>query len=226
MEANKIYNKDCFEGLKKMGNGSVDHVITSPPYNRKRNDKYNNYDDDVDNYYVFLKNSIDESLRVAEKYVFFNIQKNYYNKEDVFRLIGEYNEKIIEIIIWNKTNPMPASGLNITNSYEFIIVLSNNETSLKGNETYTKNTITTNVYSNNPYKKIHRAVMHPDVCYWLIDNFTKENDLILDIFSGVGTTAYCSLERGRKYIGFEINKEYWEISNERLAERKMQTTLF
>ena len=103
---------------------------------------------------------------------------------------------------------------------------SNNETSLKGNETYTKNTITTNVYSNNPYKKIHRAVMHPDVCYWLIDNFTKENDLILDIFSGVGTTAYCSLERGRKYIGFEINKEYWEISNERLAERKMQTTLF
>ena len=226
METNKIYNIDCFEGLKKMGDDSVDYVITSPPYNRKRNDKYNNYDDDVDDYYVFLKNSIDESLRVAEKYVFFNIQKNYYNKEDVFRLIGEYNEQIIEIIIWNKTNPMPASGLNITNSYEFIIVLSNNETSLKGNETYTKNTVTTNVYSNNPYKKIHRAVMHPDVCYWLIDNFTKENDLILDIFSGVGTTAYCSLERGRNFIGFEINKEYWKVSNERLVERKTQTTLF
>ena len=68
--------------------------------------------------------------------------------------------------------------------------------------------------------------MHPDVCYWLIDEFTQENDLILDIFSGVGTTAYCSSERNRRYIGFEINEEYWEVSKKRLKEKETQATLF
>ena len=226
LETNELYNVDCFIGLQSMEDNSVNHVITSPPYNRKRNDKYNNYDDDVDDYLGFMRKSIDESMRVAKGYVFFNIQKNYYNKVDVFRLVGEYSEYLIDIIIWNKTNPMPASGYNVTNSYEYILVLSKNERSLKSNTTYTKNTVTTNVYSNNPYKKIHRAVMHPDVCYWLIDEFTQENDLILDIFSGVGTTAYCSSERNRRYIGFEINEEYWEVSKKRLKEKETQATLF
>ena len=201
-----------------MEDDSVSHVITSPPYNRKRNDKYNNYNDNVDDYLDFMRKSIDEAMRVAEGYVFFNIQKNYYNKTDVFNLIGEYSEYLVDIIIWNKTNPMPANGHNITNAYEYILVFSKNETSLKSNTTYTKNTITTNVYSNNPYKKIHRAVMNPDVCYWLIDKFTQEDDLILDIFSGVGTTAYCSLERNRRCIGFELDKHYCDIANERIRK--------
>lgn len=226
MKVNVIYNEDCFVGLEGMGADSVDHVITSPPYNRKRNDKYNNYDDDVDDYYEFMKKSIDESLRVSKGYVFFNIQKNYYNKQDVFKLIGEYSEKIIDIIIWNKSNPMPASGNNITNAYEFILVLASDMTSLKSNSTYTKNAVTTNVYSNNPFKKVHRAVMNPDICYWLIDKFTKQGDTILDIFSGTGTTALCSKERNRQYIGFEINKEYWELSNERIKKHTEQTALF
>ena len=135
IEVNELYNVDCFIGLQSMEDNSVNHVITSPPYNRKRNDKYNNYDDDVDDYLGFMRKSIDESMRVAKGYVFFNIQKNYYNKVDVFRLVGEYSEYLIDIIIWNKTNPMLASGHNITNSYEYILVLSKNERSLKSNTT-------------------------------------------------------------------------------------------
>lgn len=218
MQVNRIYNEDCFVGLQNMEDDSVAHVITSPPYNRKRNDKYNNYNDKVDDYLDFMRKSIDEAMRVSEGYVFFNIQKNYYNKTDVFNLIGEYSEYLVDIIIWNKINPMPANGHNITNAYEYILVFSKNETSLKSNTTYTKNTVTTTVYSNNPYKKIHRAVMHPEVCYWLIDKFTQEDDLILDIFSGVGTTAYCSLERNRRYIGFELDKHYCDIANERIQK--------
>jgi len=225
IELNTIYNEDCFVGLRKMNDNSVDHVITSPPYNRKRNDKYNNYDDDVDDYYEFMKRSIDESLRVSRGYVFFNIQKNYYNKQDVFKLIGEYSEKIIDIIIWNKSNPMPASGSNITNAYEFILVLSNNMTSLKSNSTYTKNAVTTNVYSDNPFKKVHRAVMNPEVCYWMIDKFTQRGEIILDIFSGMGTTALCSKERDRQYIGFELDETYHKLSLERIESHTQKLSL-
>jgi DNA modification methylase len=42
--------------------------------------------------------------------------------------------------------------------------------------------------------------------------------LVLDPFTGSGTTAVAAKTLGRKYIGFEINTEYVEIANNRLAE--------
>ena len=211
-----IFNENCFDTMKRMVENSVDHVLTSPPYNRKRNDKYNNYNDDLVDYYEFIKDSIKECLRISSGYVFFNIQKNYYNKKEVFKIIGDFSDEIIDIIIWNKSNPMPASGFNVTNSYEFIIILSKDKKTLKSNKTYTKNVINTSVYSENPYKKIHRAVMKPDVCFYLIENFTKENDLIYDPFAGVGTTGYCCKERNRKFIGSELDSYYCKLGMDRI----------
>jgi DNA modification methylase len=216
LKLNKIYNINCLSGFKQLEDDSVNNVFTSPPYNRKRNDKYNFYNDDLVEYKQFIKEVIDESLRVSKDYVFLNIQKNYYNKTDVFSLIGEYADKLIDIFIWNKSNPMPASGHNVTNAYEFVLILSDVHTSIKSNQTYTKNLFTTNVYSNNPYKQIHRAVMNPEACEYILHNFTQENDIILDPFMGVGTTAVVCKEMNRRYIGFEINKEYHSVAEERL----------
>lgn len=216
IQSNNIYNVNCLDGFKMMENKSVDHVLTSPPYNRKRNDKYNFYNDDLVDYKVFIKEVIDESLRVSKGYVFFNIQKNYYNKFDVFSLIGDYADKLIDIFIWSKSNPMPASGHNVTNAYEFVLILSDTNNSIKSNYTYTKNLFTTNVYSNNPYKSVHRAVMNPEAAEYILHNFTNEKDVILDPFMGVGTTALVCKELNRRYIGFEINKEYHTLAEERL----------
>lgn len=214
MEINKIYNIDCFEGFKQMNDKSVTHTFTSPPYNRKRNDKYEHYDDNIEDYFNWLCNVIDECLRVSKEYVFFNIMKNYYNKQDVFKLIGKYSEKIIEIIIWEKTNPLPANGNNITNAYEFFIVFG--DSALKSNTTYTKNIISTAV--NSDMTKDHKAIMKQDVAEWFIKNFTKENDLILDCFMGAGTTAITCKFNKRNYIGFELNNKYVELSNKRIYE--------
>ena len=52
----------------------VDFCFTSPPYNRERNDKYNNYSDTKNNYYQFLKDIIDKNLKIG-KFLFLNIQK-------------------------------------------------------------------------------------------------------------------------------------------------------
>lgn len=147
---------------------------------------------------------------------FINIQKNYYNKEDVYRYIGHYYDKIKEIIIWQKSNPMPASGYSITNSYEFIFALGDH--SLKSNKTYTKNIITTSV--NNETFKEHRAVMNRQVSDFIIENFTDDDDLVLDPFFGLGTTGLSCLKFGRRFIGFEINKEYCDIAKRRISEVK------
>lgn len=200
---------DCFEQMPKLEAQSVDMVITSPPYNRKRNDKYNNHTDIKRDYVAFLEKSINECLRVCKGNVFFNLQKNTYNKQDVHKIMGIFSDKIIEVLIWKKSNPMP--NPHLINAYEYILVLSENNKSLKANKTYTLNHFTTPVYSGNPYKKIHRAVMHPDACAYMIDNFSKEGDTVLDPFMGVGTTGAVCKNRARNFIGIELDKTYFEI---------------
>jgi site-specific DNA-methyltransferase (adenine-specific) len=209
-----LINGDCFEEMPKLEAQSVDMVVTSPPYNRKRNDKYNNHNDAKSDYVSFLENSINECLRVCSGNVFFNIQKNTYNREDVHKIIGMFAEQIIEVIIWNKSNPMP--NPHLINAYEYILVLSANNKSLKANKTYTKNQFTTPVYSANPYKEIHRAVMHPEAAKYMITNFSSEGQTILDPFMGVGTTGIVCNELNRSFTGIELDKDYFDICKNKL----------
>ena len=212
LKENQIYNINCFEGFKLLEDNSVDISFTSPPYNRKRNDKYLLYNDKLADYYSFICNFTDELLRITKGLCFINIQKNYYNKIEIFKYIGRYADKIKEIIIWEKTNPMPANGFNITNSYEFIFVLG--DKSLKSNKTYTKNIITTSI--NPETFKEHKAVMHREVSDYIIKTFTKEGDIILDPFFGLGTTGLSCIKYNRKFIGFELSEEYCKMAEERI----------
>ena len=202
--------------MKTMEDNSIDHVFTSPPYNRKRNDKYEHYDDTVVNYYKLIKDSIEQSLRISKGYVIFNIQKNYYNKADVFKLFGTFADKIVEVIIWEKSNPMPAAALAITNAYEFFWILGDKP--LKSNTTYTKNIITTSVNGKMP--ESHKAVMKQEVADWFIEKFTKEGDTVLDPFAGTGTTGVACKNLNRNYILIEQEPEYVKIIKDRLTWKK------
>lgn len=200
----KVLQGDCLKILPTLPDKSFDFTFTSPPYNRKRNDKYTHYDDTEQDYYGLIEKSVLECLRLTKGHVIFNIQKNYYNKTDVLRLLGRFAEEIVEIIIWEKSNPMPAAGYAITNAYEFFLVFGDKP--LKSNTTYTKNHLTTSVHSSMP--KEHKAVMKPEVARWFIEKFTQEGDTILDPFYGMGTTGIEAEKLGRKCVGIELQKEY------------------
>jgi DNA modification methylase len=219
----KLMLGDCLERMKEIPDESVDMVLTSPPYNRKRNDKYNNYTDIIGDYIGFLKDSLDQCLRVCKGNVFFNIQKNSYQKRDVHKIMGMFSDKIIEVIIWHKSNPMPSPHL--VNAYEYILVLSNNNVSLKPNEPYTPNHFTTPVFSANKYSKIHRAVMNPSVCEFIFKNFGHKGMTVLDPFMGVGTTGISCREFGCDFIGIEIDKKYFMIARERI-KKPIQNKIF
>lgn len=206
---------DCFKVLESVN--EVDYVLTSPPYNRKRNDKYTDYNDDIEDYYGFLVSITDILLSKTKKYIFMNLQANYYNREDIYKYIGHYADKIQNIIIWEKTNPTPAAGNSITNAYEYIIVLG--DSSLKSNTTYTKNHITTNV-CKNPYNKIHKAVMNEEISDWIIEKFTNEKEIVLDPFMGTGTTGVSCKKYKRGFIGIEKSQEYFDIALKRVSETK------
>lgn len=206
---------DCFEVLDTFDKeGRVfDYLFTSPPYNRKRNDKYENYDDNIDDYLKFLCDFTDKAFKVCHKGLFVNIGSNFYNKAEVFKYFGKYADKIQQPFIWVKTNPLPAAGFSITNSFEFFMYYGYEP--LKANKTYTSNVISTSVNSETT-QKIHRAVMKQEVADWFIGNFTKSGDKILDCFMGTGTTGVSCARFGRDFTGIEINPEYFELAKSRI----------
>jgi len=210
----QLINGDCLEVMQEMPNNFVDYVLTSPPYNRKRNDKYKLYNDQIADYFTFNQEVINQLLRISKKHIFYNIQTNFYNRDTVYKLIGYFNKDIKEIIIWEKSNPMPAAGNAITNAVEYFIVLG--KESLKSNTTYTKNIITSSVNSKMP--KIHKAVMKQEIADYFIETFTKEKDIILDPFMGIGTTGISCVSMNRDFIGIELIKEYYDISGHRIQE--------
>lgn len=220
MDINKIYNEDCLIGMAKMENKSVDVTFTSPPYNRIRNDTYEFYDDTKKDYYDFICKVTNECLRLSRKQVIVNIQANHFNKVEVFKYIGNYADKIKGIIVWEKSNPQPATNFrdneySITNAYEFFFVLGESGEEFRANNKI-KNIISTSV--NSEHFDGHGAVMRKDVADWFIDNFTCKGDLVLDPFMGCGTTALSCYHNGRNYIGFEIVKQYINIAENRLSQ--------
>lgn len=218
----ELINGNCLDILPSIKSKLFDYSFTSPPYNRKRNDKYKEFDDVNKNWYQMNVDVINQLLRVTKNHVFYNIQANYYNRSDVYRLIGHFNKQIVDIHIWEKSNPMPASGYSITNAVEYFLVLGDKP--LKSNKTYTKNIITTSVNSNMP--KNHKAVMKYDVAEYFIENFTNENDSVLDCFMGTGTTGVACLKLNRLFTGIELNEVYVNDSRIRLENYARQQRLF
>lgn len=216
-----IENKDCLLGMKDLPPDTFDYALTSPPYNRKRNDKYEEYDDTKENYYDFLVEVVGSLLRITKNHIFFNIQTNYYNKTDIYNLIGDWSNYIQNILIWEKSNPLPASGFNITNAYELIIVFGRKP--LKALNTYTKNIITTSVNTETT-TKIHKAVMKQEVADWIFEKFIPKGSTVIDPMMGLGTTAVAAEKYGCSWFGYEIVPKYVNKAWERIiSSRRMLT---
>ena len=222
MDFDYIEQGDCLELMKKIPDGSIDYVFTSPPYNRKRNDVYTEYDDTRSDYLEFLSKVIEESKRISKNAVFINLQTNYYNRSEVYSLIGKYANEIKNIVVWKKTNPTPARKNVLCNAYELFLIFTKSNVWVCDEPT--KNVITSSV--NTQTYSEHKAVMKYEVCEWFITHFTKEESVVLDPFLGTGTTAVACVNTNRHYIGFEISSKYFQIACDRLneAESKVMTT--
>ena len=67
----------------------------------------------------------------------------------------------------------------------------------------------------------HPAIFPEKLAEDHIKSWSNEGDLVMDIFSGSGTTHKMCLLNNRQYIGFELAQEYIDIENERLKEKNL-----
>ena len=65
-----------------------------------------------------------------------------------------------------------------------------------------------------------------DLLMYLVRTYSNEGDTILDNCMGSGTTAISAIREKRNFIGFELNKEYYDKACKRIKMEMAQTTLF
>ena len=252
IELNKIYNEDCLEGMKRIPDGSVDCIVTSPPYNfclRVKGNKYikkgknevmaglatNKYTNglsdslDMNSYFEWQCKCIDEMLRVCSGNVFYNIQMITGNKQALLKIMGRYSESIRDILIWDKKVAEPAIKAGCLNSeYEWIIAFENGD--CKGRMFKTmqagRGEMSNVIRIGKNRENEHRAAFPVQLPQCLISQFTSSGSLILDPFMGSGTTAIAAIREKRNFIGFELNKEYYDKACKRIKLEQAQLTLF
>lgn len=78
----------------------------------------------------------------------------------------------------------------------------------------------------NKDNRFHPTQKPTQLITQLINYYTKENDLIFDPFMGSFTTAVCCHKTGRRYLGAELDKEYFDKGSERLNKLKSQISFF
>ena len=240
MELNKIYNENCLETLSRMPDGFVDLVVTSPPYNmrtRIRNGKYTTreksehfskkykfFSDDlpIDEFYQVHKTILEELLRVS-KLVCYNFQIVTGSKEAFFKIIGDFNIYIKDIIVWDKGHGQPSMHNQVLNScYELILILENDKKCgrLIQNAKFERGKMD-NILRIGRGKKVHNthgAVFPEKLAETLIEAFSNPNELVYDPFMGSGTTAIACIKINRNYIGSEISQEYCTIAEKRIQD--------
>ena len=229
---------DCLERMKEIPDGSVDLIVTSPPYNmnlRIRNGKYcsrqivkelstkyKSFDDNLpmDEYFNFNKKVLTECLRVSDL-VFYNVQFLTGNKPALFKLMGEFHNKIKEFIVWDKVNAQPAIGKNVLNSqFEVLLVLQNSKPESRAFDSgqFKRGTMSNvwDIKRGKKYSKDHGASFPLDLADKIISNFSALQSTILDPFLGVGTTGVAAKNLNRNFIGIEMDEGYFNIAQDRI----------
>jgi len=245
LELDKIYNMDCLKGMKSINDNSIDLIVTSPPYNVGK--EYSDYSDSLEwqEYKDWSKKWISECYRVLRKdgrfclNVVDSINKVEFPASIILGGIClNAGFKFYADIIWYQGDMYTstawgswksASNPTFINSYEHILVfykLSKNkdilgEDDITGYEfkkfIHTMWKFQSENRSNNP----HPAPFPEELSYRLIKLLSYKKDIILDPFIGSGTTALSAKILDRRYIGFEISKEYCELAGRRLKKHTL-----
>ena len=74
--------------------------------------------------------------------------------------------------------------------------------------------------------KLHPTEKPVELLEYLIKTYSNEDDTILDNCMGSGTTAIAAIREKRNFIGFELNKEYYDKACKRIKLEQAQLTLF
>ena len=264
IEKDKIYNCDCLEGMKHIPDGSIDLVVTSPPYDNLR--KYGGIGDEwnFDKFKAIAK----ELARVLADggvivWVVADATIDGSETGTSFRQALYFKDEcglnLHDTMIWEKLTYIPLNHNRYEQCFEYMFILakgtpkafnpikircetagmqrirsrSNKEdgSAFRNRDSYTvcnefkirKNIF---VYDHSKSNIDHPAIFPEDLAREQVVSWSNPGDTVLDPFMGSGTTAVACIKEKRHFIGFELNKDYYDKACRRIDAELRQLTLF
>ena len=161
---------------------------------------------------IKFKDYVPELYRVLKDQSHCYIMINWNNLNELINIAEKTGFKLQNILVWKKQNCTPSNWYMKNN--EFILMFR------KGKAVPINNRGTKAIleYDNIIRNKLHPTQKPIKLMETLILNSTDRGETVLDPFMGSGSTAVASLLNDRNFVGFEINKEYVDITNKRLAK--------
>lgn len=241
---NYIYNMDCLKGMKQLASGSVDLVITDPPfaidfkaqranYNRKQSRVLKGYNEiRASEYGDFTLAWMTEVLRVLKDSGSMFVFSGWNNLKDVLIALDKLDFVTINHIIWKYQFGVVCSKKFVTSHYHCLYVCKDNAKRKFNNSARYNKDERTATGGSRRYQDLE-DVWYIKREYWHGDKKTptklpaeiiekillytsEEGDIILDPFLGSGQVAVVSNMLNRQYVGFEIVKDYYDFAKERL----------
>ncbi len=212
-----VYNADCMDVMREIGDKEIDLVLTDPPYGIKmaktlglrdykekqikiKQYETSNWDNNTPNKIVF-----DEIFRISNQQIIWG--GNYFT--DKIGIIKNY-------IFWYKKGQSKDIMFN------------------EGEMAYISKGVTKQVdiwwngfgMINSREDRFHPTQKPTALMTWCLNNYSKENELIFDGFLGSGTTAISCIRTNRRLIGCELDPIYFEKMCFRIEEELRQPNLF
>ena len=242
---------DSAEVLKKIPSNSIDLVFTSPPYNFGLD--YQTGEDGVlwDDYFKKLFAVFSECIRVLKfgGRILVNVQPLFSDYIPIHHIISNFfmQNKLIwkGEILWEKNNYnckytawgswKSPSNPYLKYTWEFVEIFCKGDLKKIGNkenadisaDEFKKWVVAK--WSIGPERAMkeygHPAMFPEDLAERVLKLFSYKNDIILDPFNGIGTTAVVAKKMGRRYIGIDISEEYCKKSQDRLKNTLIQKKL-
>ena len=251
MELNKIYNEDCLEGMKRIPDKSIDMILCDLPYGTTKN----KWDSVIpfqplweqykricrDNAAIVLFSQQPFTTKLIESNIddfryewiwekpqgtgFLNANKMPLKRhENIVVFYGKlptYNPQYTfsKIIIRSKESKY------ISQNYNNKKLLPYNNPTGKRYPTDILNFYDKQRFNSTKEKNRHPTQKPVDLIAYLIKTYTDEGMTVLDNCMGSGTTAVACINTNRNYIGFEIDKEYFDLSIKRINDIRKEPKL-
>jgi site-specific DNA-methyltransferase (adenine-specific) len=218
----KLYQGNCLDCMADIPDGSIDLVLTDPPYrvisggNRSAGRPMGMLS--ANDGKIFKHNDIEfedylpEIYRVMADRSHIYLMVNCINLEVAMQSVRACGLKMHNLLVWNKNNVTPNRWY--MKNVEYVIFARKG----KAKSIFNPSSKTCHSFKNVPAGRLHPTQKPVELMRYYIENSSVAGDTILDPFMGSGTTGVACVNTQRSFIGIELDENYFSIASKRIKE--------
>lgn len=223
------------DGIGELADRSVDHAIIDPPYSAHVHSKSRSGTKRVVSKAVDLgfehimpverRDLARQLARVVKRWVlvFCDLESEWLWRRSLTRAGLE----VVRFGLWRKLGATPQfTGDRPATSAEAIVIAHQpGKKRWNGGGKHAEWSVPIVLERGNGTKRLHTTQKPVELMGALVRDFTDPGDLILDTHAGSGTTGVAALQSGRRFVGWEMDPDYYEAARARLANTRQQYDL-